>query len=74
MKTTELSDLKIGVELHINMGGKTTKHIVRKRIDLLELKRNKCSKWAKEETEEEYQEYKRVIKYYVEKEFCEIKK
>jgi len=63
------SEIKIGDTVEINMGGKSTTHIIRGRIDKAYLRKHKCSKWAKEETPEEYQEYKRIIKLYASKGF-----
>ena len=58
-------DLKIGNTVLINMGGKILRHTIRKRLDVAELKKHKIYKHPKEETEDEYKEYKRIIKHYL---------
>jgi len=64
MIKAKLSDLKIGNEIVIQITGAKEYHKIRSKLTEFEMKKLKV--WQpKEETEQEYQEYKSVIKYYV---------
>ena len=57
------SDLKIGKDVYIYFGIKYMRHTIRARLTINELRKEKIS-YPKEETKEEYEEYKRIIKKY----------
>ena len=59
-----VSDIKIGKEVYICCGGRPEKHIIRGRLTISELKKQGITWHPKEETLDEYEEYKRIIKFY----------
>jgi len=72
MIQAKLSDIKIGVNLMVDMGYKKEHMIFRDILIKKDYAKNKLSKWCKVETEEEYREYKRIIKQYVKNGFVYI--
>jgi hypothetical protein len=58
-----VSDINIGKEVFICCGGNSEKHIIRPRLTETEMKKFNI-RYPKEETLQEYEEYKRIIKFY----------
>ncbi len=63
-KKAKVSDLKIGLVCWFDFGGNLSKNIIRGRLTIPELRKNKIG-YPKEESIEDYTEYKRIIKKFV---------